>query len=201
MDGEIGQLEALAGDATGLPVAPGLVPAVEQPAPRRPAPLWQSVPVALLAFALLASIAFAAVWANDRWGDAAQVATAADAFRALVSGDADGFLALVEPDVRAGVKRADITRNADLGRTLTWSPPVFAGGAERLEARQAGQGRTGVATFSPDPSRGDLVRMRASGPPFGEASGTVQLVRTVEGWRIIGFRFEGLGGPSSGGGG
>jgi hypothetical protein len=179
-------------------VAPELVPAIEQPAVRRPAPLWQSASVALVVLALLASIGAGVVWANDRWGDAAQVVTAADAFRALVSGDADGFLALLAPDARAQVKRADILANEQIGRDLRWTGGRFKDGVAVMKVRSSSApDAAGTATFTPDPRRGDLVLMTASGGPFGEASGTIQLTRTVEGWRITGYRFAGFVEPTA----
>lgn len=197
-DEKVPQGSTPADDARGPLVAPELVPAIEQAAVRRPAPLWQSIAVALLVFALLASIGFGIVWANDRWGDAAQVMTAGEAFRALVSGDADGFLALVEPGVRKEIKRADILANQQVGATLQWAGPRFADGLASLKARNGpALGDIGTATFTPDPQRGDLVRMTASGGPFGEASGTIQLTRTAEGWRITGYRFAGFVEPTA----
>jgi hypothetical protein len=185
-------------DALGPLLAPELVPAIEQPAANPPAPLWQSVPVALLVLALLASIGAGVVWANDRWGDAAQVMTAAEGFKALVSGDADGFLALVEPGVRTEIKRADILANERLGATLQWAGPRFAGGAVVLVVRShSTPDGGGTATLTPDAQRADLVRMIASGGPFGEASGTIQVVRTAEGWRITGYRFAGFVEPAA----
>jgi hypothetical protein len=185
-------------DVRGPLLAPDLVPAIQQPAYRRPAPLWQSVPVALLVLALLAAIGFGVVWANDRWGDAAQLVTAADAFKALVSGDADGFLALVDPEVASGLKRADLLANESLGRTLRWEAPRFVGPAVRLVVRRASTpSDTGVATFTADPDRGDLVQVRASGGALGEATGTIQLAREPGGWRLIGFEFRGFGEPTT----
>lgn len=177
------------GATQGPRVAAELVPAVEQRAPRTPAPLWLSLTVAALALALVAAVVFGVTWANDRWGDAAQLATAAASFRALVSGDQATFLSLVEPDVRSSVKRADLAANAKIGGSLVWAAPVFAGGELRLTVRGPGA-ESGVATFSADPARGDLVRMTASGGVLGEASGTIQLARTLGGWRITGYRFE-----------
>lgn len=192
------ELATAADDARGPLVAPGLVPVIEQPAVRRPAPLWQSVSVALLVLALLASIGAGVVWANDRWGDAAQVMTAAEAFKALVSGNADGFLALVEPGVRTEIKRADILANEQLGRDLEWIGPRFSDGHVGLMVRSSSApDAVGTATFTPDPQRGDLVQMTASGGPFGEASGTIQLARTAEGWLITGYRFAGFAEPTA----
>jgi hypothetical protein len=202
-DENVPQGSTPADDARGPLVAPELVPAIEQAAVRRPAPLWQSIAVALLVFALLASIGFGIVWAggrwiDDRWGDAAQAMTAAEAFKAFFSGDADGFLALVEPGVRKEIKRADIQANQQVGATLQWAGPRFADGLASLKARNGpALGDIGTATFTPDPQRGDLVRMTASGGPFGEASGTIQLTRTAEGWRITGYRFAGFVEPTA----
>jgi hypothetical protein len=186
--------ESASGEASPAPdprgplVAPGLVPAIEQPAHRKPAPLWQSVGVALL---VLAVLAWGMAWINDRWGDAARLETAANAFRALTSGDADGFLALVDADVGAGLKRSDLLANERLGRSLRWEALRFVGGAARLVVRSGSTPPgVGVATFTPDPDGRDLVRMTASGGPLGEATGTMQLVRELGGWRLIGFQFH-----------
>jgi hypothetical protein len=178
-------------DVRGVPVAADLVPPIEQPAYRRPAPLWQSVPVALVVLALLAAIGFGVAWVNDRWGDAAQVATAADAFKALVSGDADGFLALVDPQVASGLTRSELLANAKTGRYLKWAGPFFEDGLARVTVRSGpAAADIGTATFTPDPDRSDLVRVSASGGPLGEATGTIQLVRELAGWRLVGFEFR-----------
>lgn len=185
---------AEAPDAAQAPLVPeALIPKVEQPARRPAAPLWQSLPVAVLVLALLSALVWGAVVAGDRWGTAAMVQTAVSGIETYIHGDTDAFAALLTPEAARRLTPADRAAMARAGLGATFEAPVFVNDGATVKAT-SGSG-VGMLIVTPDPSGAAMVTFRTSGI-LSNAAGAIGLARTWDGWRISGISVRSI--PGSG---
>jgi hypothetical protein len=181
--------ETNAGAALGPVVPPELIPVIIQPARGKPAPLWQSVGVAVIFVALLSAIVGGIWWANDRWGTNAQVAVAAQAFEGIARGDVAAVRALISADATPGLTQATADALRTGGIDASFAPLAFdADGVGSTTAKA--NGMSSRVVFTPDATDGSLVDVAITGTLFGTGGGTIQLTRTGEGWRLVGWRFR-----------
>lgn len=179
--------ETAAGDESGPIVPPELVPAIEQPAKPRPAPLWKSLSVAVAAVLVLAGIGAGLLRANAVWGTRAMTSTAVVAVEALVQGDADGLAAISTPEMQKQLTakvRAEMNR---VGSLVDFSEPTWDGDRAQVKA-MIGPAEGGLV-LAPDAQVGDAAAFTTNGS-LGNAVGIVDLTRDWSGWRVSGIRVQ-----------
>jgi hypothetical protein len=183
-------------DTAEAPLVPeALIPEVEQPARRAPAPIWLSALVALMVIALVAGGAWLAAWGGDRWGTEAMTRTAVAAAEAFIRGDAAALVTLSDARQAAKLTPAVRASMAASGLQATFAPPVFR--ADTASVVAAVGSRPGTLVATPDPNGAAVVTFRVRGA-LGTTSGTVDLERTWRGWEIAGFDVKPLTSPPAG---
>lgn len=183
-------------DTAEAPLVPeALIPEVEQPARRAPAPIWLSALVALMVVALIAGGVWLAAWGGDRWGTEAMTRTAVAAAQAFIRGDAAALAALSDARQAAKLTPAVRASMAASGLQATFAPSVFRGDIASVVA--AVGSRPGTLVAAPDPGGAAVVTFQVRGA-LGTTSGTVDLERTWRGWEISGFEVKPLTSPPAG---
>ena len=178
------------GMPTEAPRVPeALIPGVEQPARRAPAPVWLSALVALVALAVIAGAVWLAMWGSDRWGTEAMTRTAVAGIEAYIRGDATTLAAL--SDARQASKLTPAVRSsmAASGLAASFAAPAFNGDTASVAA-SLGPVR-GTLVAAPDPNGAALVGFRTKGA-LGTTSGAVALERTWSGWELSGLAVKRL---------
>ena len=177
------------------PIVPAaLVPAVEQPAFRPRAPLWQSFSVFVLVVALLALAGWGGVLANDRWGTRAMTLKAIAGIEALIKGDADTLASLSTASVGKELTPMVRAKMRLEGLPATFAAPVWVGDTATIAATVGvNKGRLNAA---PQPSGAPGIVVFQTQGALSTTAGAVRLERTWSGWVITALSVQAV--PTSG---
>lgn len=165
-------------------VPPDLVPGIEVPASPTPAPLWQSLAVAVAFLAVLAGIVIAGVSYADRtWSPRQMELTALRGVEALIAGDPERLAEQSTGAVRDALTPS-VRERMRTAPPVRFSQPVSRSGS--IVVKASVDGSQGTLVMRPDYSNG-TVSFTTTGA-LGAARGDVDMVIDVSGWKIGGVR-------------